>query len=399
MRVMHVGKYYPPYAGGMENFLRDLVHALTRCGVLTAVLVHNHRSEWATAGNIDKDPWVLRVPSYGAVLYAPVSPAFLSAFKKMIHRFRPDLLHVHVPNTSAFWALAVPEARRIPWVVHWHADVVPSAIDRRLMPAYGLYGPLESRLLRQAHTVIATSPPYLASSEALRPWRSKCRIIPLGLDPRRLPEPPVSARFDAEKIWGPADLRVLSVGRLTYYKGHDVLIRAVARVPETRAVIAGAGPEEKKLREISRRCGVEARVFFTGWVPDERLQALTASCDVLCLPSKERTEAFGLVLLEAMRYEKPVVAADVPGSGMGWVVHHEETGVLVRPGDVEELACALRALARDSKARQTLGKRGGERFRAHFHIDAVAREVLRVYGEIVGIGGYGKGVGRHSGAQ
>lgn len=396
---MHVGKYYPPYAGGMENFLRDLVHALARCGVPISVLVHNQRSDWVTVGNIDKDPWVLRVPSCGAVLYAPISPAFLSAFKKMIHRFRPDLLHLHVPNTSAFWALAVPEARKIPWVVHWHADVVPSAIDRRLTAAYRIYRPLETRLLRQARAVIATSPPYLETSEPLKPWRAKCRIVPLGIDPLRVPEPAVSARADAERMWAPDGLRVLSVGRLTYYKGHDVLIRAVARVPEARAVIVGTGPEGKKLRELSRRCGLQTRVFFAGWVPDERLHALAATCDVLCLPSKERTEAFGLVLLEAMRYEKPVVASDVPGSGMGWVVRHGETGVLVRPGDAEDLAGALRALARDPEAREAMGKQGGERFRAHFHIDSVARDVLGLYGKVAGGDGYGKGVGRHSSAQ
>lgn len=66
----------------MGDFLRDLVHVLAECNVPIAVLAANHRSEWATAGNTDKDPWRVRVPSYGAMLYPPISPAFLSAFRK-----------------------------------------------------------------------------------------------------------------------------------------------------------------------------------------------------------------------------------------------------------------------------------------------------------------------------
>lgn len=72
-----------------------------------------------------------------------MSPQFPSWLKRVIRRERPIILHFHLPNTSAFWALAVPEARRLPWVVHWHADVVASDRDQRLKLAYPVYRPLE----------------------------------------------------------------------------------------------------------------------------------------------------------------------------------------------------------------------------------------------------------------
>ncbi len=113
------------------------------------------------------------------------------------------------------------------------------------------------------------------------------------------------------------------------------MIRAAANLPETHVVIVGEGDRKEHLEGLIRQLGLGGRVELTGFIPDEKLRALLATSDLLCLPSIERTEAFGLVLLEAMRYSKPVVASDVSGSGMGWIIGQMETGLLVKPGDVD----------------------------------------------------------------
>ena len=118
---------------------------------------------------------------HGQFLYAPVSPAFPLLLSRLIREFKPDLLHLHMPNTSAFWALLSPAARRLPWLVHWHADV-PLDVRRPAVRAmYALYRPFEQALLRRAKSIIATSAPYLDSSAALRPWIGKTQVVPLGL--------------------------------------------------------------------------------------------------------------------------------------------------------------------------------------------------------------------------
>lgn len=388
MRVLHVGKYYPPYAGGMENFLGDLLPALERRGVRTGALVHNHRGGWERGEDRPGQPWLLRVPTRGTLLYAPVSPAFPRALRQSLREFRPDLLHCHMPNTSVFWALGIAAAGRIPWIVHWHADVVASRIDRRMRLAYPLYRVPEGRVLRRARAVVASSPPYLDSSGPLRPWKAKCRVVPLGLDPGRLKPPAAGALQEAERSWGGTDgLRVLSVGRLTYYKGHDVLVRAAARVPAVRAVIVGTGSEEAGLRRLIARQGVPERVALVGLLSHDALNAMLATCDVLCLASKERTEAFGLVLLEAMRYERPVVAGAIPGSGVGWVVEDGKTGFLVEPGDDEALAGALARMAADPDRRRAMGRAAGRRFFERFHIDRIAEAMSALYTDVLGAGG------------
>ena len=384
MRVLHVGKYYPPFAGGMEHFLADLLPALQTQGITAAALVHDEQPRRGGQQPApDVHPPIYRAPCHGRLLYAPVSPAFPFWLNRAIGEFRPDLLHLHLPNTSAFWVLAIPAARRLPWIVHWHSDVVASLLDRRLALAYRFYRPFEQRLLAASRAVIATSPPYLDASPALEPWRARCHIIPLGLDPHRIPDPDPVARQRAEALWGDARFRVLAIGRLTYYKGHDILIQAAAELPDSRILIVGTGERRARLESLIESLGVGEQVRLPGFQPETDLNALLASCDVLCLPSLERTEAFGLVLLEAMRFGKPVVVSDIPGSGAGWVTREAGHGLLVPPGDPALLAAALRELQQDSARRLSLGQAGANALRERFGIEPVAAAVVELYQRVL----------------
>lgn len=383
MRVLHVGKFYAPFHGGIETFMGDLLPALTRLGVANCALVHAHdgnapwprleASDWAA----ETGPLILRAPCYGRFVYAPVSPAFPLWLKRAAAGFRPDLIYMHVPNTSAFWALGLGSLRAVPWAVHWHADVVSSAHERKLALAYPFYRPFEQALLKRSRGVIATSPPYVESSAALAPWRERCRVVPLGLDDKRISPPSEADLAQARAAWGgEGGLKALAVGRLTYYKGHEVLIRAAARTPGVRVNIVGRGEGRAGLEALITELGVGDRVRLLGSLDDRELNAMMAACDVFCLPSIERTEAFGVVLMEAMRYGRPLVASRIPGSGVGWVVEEGETGLLTPPGDAAALAAALERLAIDPDLRRRLGARAAQRFPERFGIDRIAQQCL-----------------------
>ncbi len=116
---------------------------------------------------------------------------------------------------------------------------------------------------------------------------------------------------------------------------------------------------------------------------DSAVSRLLQSCDCLCLPSIERTEAFGMVLLEAAQFAKPVVVSDVPGSGMGWVVKDGETGLKVRPADVAALADALRRMADDKDRREEMGRCARQRFDKIFKIEQVESQIAEVYDNCV----------------
>lgn len=386
MRILHLGKFYPPFAGGMEHFLADLLTAQQALGLEVAALVHHQGPGWRsqTPAPGDAPPLIWRAPCLGRLLYAPLSPSFPWWLDRVIRDFEPDLLHLHLPNTSAFTALLIPCARRLPWVVHWHADVVASSIDRRLAFAYSFYRPFEQRLLRRSRAVIVTSPPYLEASQVLAPWRDRCVPIPLGLAQERLPEPDIADLEKAERRWGKNGLRLLSIGRLTYYKGQEVLIRAAASLVGVRLLIVGGGEHHQRLQVLIDKLGLAERVQLTGFANEEEVAALLSSCDLLCLPSLERTEAFGLVLLEAMRYGKAVVVSDIPGSGAPWVVRQAGNGCLSPSGDVPALARIIAELGGNPRQRAILGQAGKRALAREFGIGPVAGAIRQLYTEVLG---------------
>ena len=359
----------------------DLLPALHQYGdVRCAALVHGHQDRTGLREEWQGVP-VYRAPCFGRALYAPLSPTFPRWLERAIDEFKPDLLHIHMPNTSAFWCLFNRRAKSLPWLIHWHADVVASKLDRRLALAYSVYRPFEQRLLARSHRIITTSPPYLAASSALASWRDRCWIIPLGLHPI-CPQPSAKGLQRAESLWQQNALRLLCVGRLTYYKGHEVLIEALASSPQACLLIAGGGELKTLLEKRIYALGLESRVRLLGYVEPALLNALLASCDVFCLPSLERTEAFGVAVLEAMRCGKPVIASDIPGSGTGWLVQSSQAGLTVPPAQPEALAQAIQLLANNASQRENFAENGRRAFAERFTIEQAARQMLLLYEQI-----------------
>jgi glycosyltransferase involved in cell wall biosynthesis len=374
MRILHVGKFYPPVSGGMERFLGDLVESQRAAGDEVAVLVHADGSEAR-----DDPAWLMRCPVWMHLAFAPISPMFPFWLRRAIKQQRPDVLHIHMPNLSAFWALLLPSARRIPWIIHWHADVEASKFKFSLRLAYPHYRILERALLERSDAVIVTSPDYLLTSKPLAPWHLKCHVVSLGVNPARLPE---IAQDETGGLWRGAGLRILAIGRLSYYKGFETLVRAVVDDPAKELVIVGEGEERRNLEALLLAAGNPAHVRLVGEVDDATCQRLLASCDVFCLPSRERTEAFGLVLVEAMRYGKPLLVSDLKGSGVTWVARNGENAVLVPPEDVGAWSAALDSLAADPAKRRMLGHLGLQRYLREFDIAGVARRIRALYGRV-----------------
>ncbi|MBY0454654.1 MAG: glycosyltransferase [Burkholderiaceae bacterium] len=353
----------------MEVFLADLVLAQRAQGLNACALVHGDA--------LPDDPdWLVRVPVQGHLVYAPIAVGFRAALARAIDQFQPDVLHLHMPNNSAFWALTLPQARAIPWVVHWHSDVVVSRIRASVALAYRLYRPFEQAVLERAARIIATSPPYLQASEPLQAWRSKCAVVPLGLgacaDPAGFGPLP----------WRKDTLRLLSIGRLTYYKGFETLIAAVADMPSVELLIVGEGelrPQLEALIASTTPAGQAVAVRLLGSVSDREKNALLQSCDVFCLASRERTEAFGMVLLEAMAHARPCIVSELAGSGMPWVVRQAGAGIHATPQDPADWKKAIAHLQHNPALRQQLGQAGQQALQAHFTIEACARQVAAQY--------------------
>jgi glycosyltransferase involved in cell wall biosynthesis len=372
LRVLHLGKFFPPHPGGIERFCADLAGEQLRQGLQPSVLAHGH-----PASAPDDHPFpVSLVRSHGRLLFVPVSPGWPLAMRAAMAAWHPQLLHVHLPNPSAFWLLVMPKARALPWVVHWHADIPDDTGHAGLRAAYPLYRQFERQMLDRAALVIATSQRYADASGVLQRVPHKLRVLPLGL--AGAPAPGVAP------AWPQPGLRLLAVGRLSYYKGFDTLIRALAGVTDASLLLIGSGEQQRAIEQQVRDSGVGDRVRLLGQVDDATLEAAYRACDVLCLPSVDRSEAFGLVLLEAMRAGKPVLASDIPGSGVGEVVADGQSGRLVPLRDVDGWRTAIRRMAAATDEREAMGRTGLARWQQHFRIDAVTARLTTIYREVTG---------------
>lgn len=371
----------------MENFLEDLVQEQANHGHRVWVLCHWHETGQST--RTDELPPGLnltRTEIKGIPAYAPLAPGFYQELRKIINSFSPDIVHVHMPNLSAFFLLLFKTLPKI--VVHWHSDVVASDHDFRLKLLYPGYRIFEKRLLEKAEIVICTSGAYLNSSTPLAMVKKKCRVIPLGISQAKMKkfdskstnyeDHPGKHFFLKRTVVGQRDF-ILAVGRFSYYKGFEHLIRACAQGFGGYVVIVGDGPLRPVLNRLIDKLCLKQKIVLPGMLPDHYLYQLLSACTSLCLPSIERTEAFGLVLLEAMYYAKPLITTKVAGSGMNEVNIHNVTGLVVQPENPRDLAKAMDYMVHNKEHAQTMGMKGRQRFLKYFVISSVAEQIERLY--------------------
>jgi rhamnosyl/mannosyltransferase len=349
----------------------ELVSGLNRRGIQADVLCSNIEAktvrEVGSAGEV-----IIRSARIARVLSTSVAPAMIRHLYDVGNRY--DAIHVHLPDPMANLAIGIARPRP-ELIVHWHNDIV------RQKNALRLYGPMQSRLLRQASAIVATSAAYAASSASLRPFERKLVVIPIGIsDPADGFNAAIESAALAVRQRLGARRIVFALGRLTHYKGFDVLIRAATRLPaDMHVVIGGGGESSADLAALARELGVAERIHLVGPLDREQVAVHHRAADIFCLPSTSRAESFGVVLLEAMAASRPVVATDIAGSGVPWINAHGSTGLNVPVGDPTALADALNCLARDDALRDRMGRAAHERYLAHFTADRMVDATAGLY--------------------
>ena len=368
VRCLQLCKFYYPVLGGIESVVFELTEGLVRRGFELEVLCANDSHRTVT----DHQPYaVTRAASLGKILSTSMSPAMIvQGLRRMKTQ---DIIHVHLPDPMANLALFIARPRA-KLVVHWHSDIVNQ------QGALRIYAPLQNWLLRRADAVVATSLAYARSSSWLQPFTHKVHVVPIGIR-----EPRVDEVAAAELRKSHSGKRIIfALGRMVYYKGFDILIDAAALLPDDCVVlIGGSGELLETYRAEVRARGLEGRVAFLGRLTDDEVQACMQACEVFCLPSVVRSEAFGVVLLEAMAASRPIVATCIEGSGVPWVNQHGETGYNVPVADAAALASALTSLLADTPTREAFGRAGRRRFEQFFTADRMVDATTALYQKLL----------------
>lgn len=378
-KVMHIGKYFAPFRGGIENMMYALTRQQVKVGLDVSSVVHHHERGKSISKENHGGLILWRLPIQGVFLFVPLALSAYFSLRKIIIQEKPDVLHCHLPNVTCFWLLFMPLARRMAWVVHWHSDVVgerPHWVVKLLYPIYSIF---ERALLQRACVIIVTSQNYLQSSRPLQKFRHKCQVVPLGLEAASelRKNPPSQINEPLKK-----PLEVLCVGRLTYYKGHRFLIDAIKRCKSSvNLTIVGDGEEKETLKQQVRKLELAHVITFKHDVSNEALNLLLSSCDFLVLPSIERTEAFGLVLLEAMRAQKPCICTNVEGSGMSEVITHGYNGLVAKHCNAYDLARCIDLLANSEVLRIQMGENGHRKFVQHYSVVQTTQQINNLYAQ------------------
>lgn len=356
MKILHIYKDYYPVLGGIENHIRTLAEGLAARGHEVTVLVCHtqNRTETETMNRVR----VIRASRARTIASTPLSPDL----PRLLANERSEVTHLHFPYPFGEVSYWLTRNRVSKTVITYHSDVVRQKVIG------ALYRPLMRWGLRRADSILATSPNYVVSSPELTRLSHRCLVVPLGIDVDRFAAPP---RIQRDR------LTLLFVGRHRYYKGLDDLLKVMPEI-EADLTVVGDGPMRAAWEGLAADLSLSGKVRFVGTISDAELTALYRSADIFVLPASARSEAFGIVLLEAMAAGLPCVTTEL-GTGTSYVVQHEETGLVAPARTPAALAEAINQLLADQALRRRLGANGQARVRREFRQETMVGRIEAVY--------------------
>ena len=372
LRALQVYRtYFPDPPGGLQEAIRQIAIASSGFGIRSRIFTLSPNPLPPVVARPEGE--VLRARSWAAP--ASCDLGGVAAFRQFARACgESDVVHYHFPwpFEDVLHALARP---RIPAVMTYHSDV----IRQKFLGA--IYAPLMWRTLKAMRVIVASSPAYARTSPVLShpSIRDKVRVIPFGIVEESYSREADEGIFDRIGM-NSKEPFFLFIGVLRYYKGLHTLIRA-ARHVDAKIVIAGSGPEERALKELLVQTGGR-NVIFAGQISDTEKVALLRSCLALVLPSHLRSEAFGMVLLEAAMFGKPQISCEI-GTGTSFVNAHEETGIVVPPESPDDLARAMNRLLRETSTTETMGLAARARYERMFSGDALGKAYADLYRDVV----------------
>jgi rhamnosyl/mannosyltransferase len=351
MRVLHFFKtYWPDTFGGVERTIHAIAKGATDYGISSDVLSLSSNPEENTR---EFDGHM----AYKAKLdFELASTGFsrdvFSKFSELSDR--ADVIHYHFP-----WPMSdiiqVGLRPKKPTIVTYHSDIVKQKLLLRV------YRPLMNRFLGSVDRIVATSPNYVETSDVLQHFSCKTIVIPLGLD--EIDYPAADAEVKAKWLARFPKPFFLFVGVLRYYKGLKTLLEA-AKIVETDIVIVGEGPLMLPLISYAEQQNLN-NVHFAGALSDNDKTALLDLCIGLVFPSDLRSEAFGLSLVEASMFSKPMISCEI-GTGTSFVNKNGETGLVVPPQNPYELSVAMKTIAFNADLAKIFGSNARKRYNEKF---------------------------------
>jgi glycosyltransferase involved in cell wall biosynthesis len=367
MKVLHVYKtYFPDPPGGLQEAIRQICISTQLLGIENTIFT---LSPTPFPSEIQfPEARVVRCLSWAAPASCDLgSTKSIQIFRELSEQ--TDLIHYYFP--WPFADVLHRFAAKKPSVLTYVSDIV----RQRLISA--LYRPFMFQTLSAMDAIVSNTPNYAETSPVLNIDSIKKKLIqiPLGINDdfyNRSIDDSIFNRIGINKN----QKYFLFMGVLRYYKGLDVLVEACGQAKGI-VVIAGDGPEKNSLLEKVKRLGLK-NIVFCGQVTDSEKINLIQSCLALVLPSNLRSEAYGMVLVEALMFGKPLITCEI-GTGTSFVNLNNETGFVVKPNSSMELAKAMNNLIIDDLLVKSMGESGRKRYEKYFSGEALGKSYFNLF--------------------
>lgn len=367
IKVLHFFKtYYPDAYGGIQQFIYQLAESSHHLGVESKVLTLSNQRQ-GQLGFPHHSAYFAKEDLY--VASTGFSRAVFSDFKRMVNE--ADIIHYHFPWPFMDMVHFISKVNK-PSIVTYHSDIVK---QKWLLQAYK---PLMNSFLKSVDCIVTTSPNYLQTSPVLQKFAEKTHVVPIGLQPEQYQIHDLE-KLDVWKQKLPSKF-FLFVGFLRYYKGLNVLLEAL-RIREYPVYIIGEGPEETVLKHYIAEHNIQ-NVHFMGNLGDEDKNILLSLCTAVVFPSHQRSEAFGITLLEAALFGKAMISCEI-GTGTTYINLDRHTGLAIPPDNPTALAAAMNELWTDEEQTKHFGIHAKQRFDSMFTADKMAEDYYQLYQQLL----------------
>lgn len=371
IKVLHVYKtFYPETFGGIEEAIRQICEGCEGHGIDGDVFTMGRQTGTYKLGQ-NSNIKIHKFKSDMNVASTPISIKALLSFRKIAKEY--DVIHFHFPYPFADLLYLFSFVNK-PTLMTYHSDIVRQKILKHV------YFFLQEWFLRKMDGIVCTSPQYLKTSRTLQRYKHKTSVIPLGLDDVGISIGPNHYKNKYKSLL--KNPFFLFIGSFRDYKGLDILISASKEV-DSQFIFVGDGDKKSALVEQVKEQG-KKNITFVGTVQNEEKFWLIERCLALVLPSNKRSEAFGLVQIEALMRSKPVICSEI-GTGTTFVNEHLKTGLVVNPDDVASLVTALNFLLDHPQIAKEMGTQSRKRFLAFFTADKMSQGYTKMYRKAVGL--------------
>lgn len=360
-KVLQVNKYYSPDIGGVETVVKQYSEYLTQESYDVTVLAVSKDFCLRTTSEEINGVKVVRCSSFGTFMSMPISLSFL--FHYIILSLKCSVIHFHEPFplaslTSLLYVLGVFRRKKI--IVTWHSDIIKQKVFKSFVEIF------QRLLLRRADIITTTSPNMITFSRLLSRYSHKVTVLPLSIVPNV---------YNIQD-----DSYILYLGRLSYYKGIDVLLKAYSDSnKKLKLILVGDGDNSivQLINEYKDILGNKLE-FVNRFVTENEKWEYIRRCSFFVFPSVQPSEAFGIIQLEAMLCSKPVINTNLP-TGVPYVSLDNVSGITVEPNNIDELRIAINKLSSDEDYRNRLGIGAKDRVYGNFTNDKVLESLLKIY--------------------